>query len=99
MALDVIEHMSKDDGHFLIQEALRISRRQIFILTPCGDYPQTYKPGEKDRWDMDGGFWQTHRSFWVPEDFDDSWNIVRVADVHTLADGKVIDAFWAYKHL
>ena len=99
IALDVIEHMSKDDGHLLIQEALRIARLQVFIATPYGEYPQAYSPGEKDRWDMDGGYWQSHRSSWTPEDFDSSWDIVQVENVHTLKDGKVIDAFWAFKYL
>lgn len=66
--LDVIEHMDKEEGF----EALRLARsksHQVVIFTPLGFHEQSYKPGDKDAWGMNGTHWQTHRSGWTPDDF------------------------------
>lgn len=104
-ALDVIEHMEKDDGMAFLREAQRVARRQVVIFTPLGFYPQSYDDLTKpDRWGMDGGYWQTHRSGWLPDDFGDNWDIVCCRDFHTVDDDKQpldepIGAIWAFRHL
>ncbi|HWE49177.1 MAG TPA: methyltransferase domain-containing protein [Bryobacteraceae bacterium] len=83
-ALDFIEHLSKEDGLAFVAEAERVARRQVVIFTPLGYFPQTYDDATAaDRWGMHGGYWQTHRSGWVPEDFSEAWEIIGCRDYHT----------------
>lgn len=104
-ALDVIEHMEKEDGMAFLREAERVARRQIVIFTPLGFYPQTYDdPSQPDRWGMDGGFWQTHRSGWLPEDFGDGWDMICCKDFHEVDDDgrplpEPMGALWAFRNL
>src|SRR4029078_10523678 len=80
-ALDFIEHLDKQDGLRMLREAERVARQQIVVFTPHGFFPQSYDdPGKPDRWGMDGGYWQTHRSGWAPDDFGDGWDIVICPD-------------------
>lgn len=99
-ALDVLEHLEKAEGKRLIAEAERVTRGQIVIFTPFGFYPQSYEEGEADRWGMEGGYWQTHRSGWRPEEFDAEWRILVCPDMHDEDQhGDAIEepfgAFWA----
>jgi hypothetical protein len=100
-ALDVIEHWEKEAGQRFIQEAERVARRQIVILTPLGFYPQSSRdPGEPDIWGMDGGDWQAHRSGWLPDDFDAAWEIIGCDSFHLIDEyrqplEKPHGAFWA----
>ena len=73
VCLDVIEHMEKEEGLKLIEEMKKIARQQIVIFTPNGFEPQSHPDGV-DKWGMNGGFWQEHRSGWTPEDFP-GWEI------------------------
>ena len=41
VALDVIEHLTKKDGHTLIRDMERIARKKILLFTPNGFLPQT----------------------------------------------------------
>jgi hypothetical protein len=100
LALDVIEHMEKEEGLRLLHEAKRIARHQVVVFTPLGPYPQSHAPDELDRWHMHGGRWQSHRSAWEPEDFGREWQIVACRDLHlTDQDGGALEepvgAFWA----
>lgn len=66
--LDVIEHMEKEEGW----DTLRLAREkadQVVLFTPLGFHEQSYKEGDKDAWGMNGTYWQTHRSGWVPSEF------------------------------
>ncbi|HWK89786.1 MAG TPA: methyltransferase domain-containing protein [Longimicrobium sp.] len=84
-ALDLIEHLEKEDGYALLRELARIARHQVVIFTPLGLYPQHYDEGEPDAWGMDGGHWQTHRSGWTPDDLEKvggSWDAVVSPDFH-----------------
>lgn len=104
-ALDFIEHLEKEDGLSMLREAERLARRQVVIYTPHGFFPQTYDdPAQPDRWGMDGGFWQTHRSGWLPEDFGDGWEILISPDYVTVDEhDHVLDepmgALWAIRNL
>lgn len=81
-ALDVIEHMERLHGIKFIQKAMNAARQQVIFFTPIGFYPQSYAAGEKDRWGMNGGYWQTHRSGWTPEDFGEGWQVLACKDYH-----------------
>jgi len=62
---DVIEHLEKPKGRELLAEALRVCRRGVIVHTPNGFCRQ-----DSDPWEAGGDFWQTHRSGWVPSDFE-----------------------------
>ncbi|MDJ0976109.1 MAG: methyltransferase domain-containing protein [Planctomycetota bacterium] len=104
-ALDVIEHMEKDDGLKFLREAERVARCQVMIFTPLGFFPQSYEhEGAEDRWGMDGAYWQTHRSGWEPDDFGDGWDLVCCKAFHTKDDeGNPLDepfgAIWGFYDL
>jgi hypothetical protein len=101
--VDVIEHLSKDEGAALLRVTETIARRQVLIFTPLGYLPQTHPDG-KDAWGFNGGSWQEHKSGWAPDDFDDSWEIFAAREYHTHDNlGKKFDrpygAFWAIKRI
>jgi Methyltransferase domain len=104
-ALDFIEHLEKPDGLRMLREAERVARRQIVVYTPHGFYPQSYDdPCKPDRWGMDGGYWQTHRSGWAPEDFGEGWDFVISPDFLLLdQNNQLMDqpmpALWAFRTL
>lgn len=82
--LDVIEHIEKEDGLRLLQEAQRVASCQVVVFTPLGFYPQSYEEDSTDRWGFQGGYWQTHRSGWVPEDFGQGWEVLVCPDFHEI---------------
>jgi hypothetical protein len=100
--LDVIEHMEKEDGLRLIKSMERIAKIQIAIFTPLGFMPQEYEAGEKDAWGCDGIDVQTHKSGWLPEDFNEQWKFLISEDFH-ITDSKGIPlekpfgALWALR--
>ena len=101
--LDVIEHIEKEQGKRLLAASEKIARRQIVVFTPLGFVPQN-SPDGKDAWGFDGGKWQEHKSGWLPEDFDESWDIYAAKIYHTIDhEGKKYDnphgAFWAIKNI
>lgn len=73
--LDVIEHMEKNEGRAVLELA-RAKAHQVVVYTPLGFKEQSYQPGEKDAWGLNGSYWQTHRSGWTPGDFD-GWRILQ----------------------
>jgi len=100
LAIDVIEHMTRDDGLHFIETAQALARQQVVIFTPWGDYPQDYD--DPARLDFDGYHgltWQSHRSAWTPDDFA-GWTIIACEAYHR-HDGNgnelatPIGAFWA----
>ena len=62
--IDVIEHMTKEEGLEVLRLAHALEPKQIVVFTPKGFLPQ-----EGDAWGLDGGYWQRHRSGWTPADF------------------------------
>jgi hypothetical protein len=100
VALDVIEHLGRSGGRKLLEHSVRIARQQVVVFTPLGFYRQSYRHRGTDRWGMQGGRWQTHRSGWSPDDFGDEWHIVGCRDFHTVDENEeALDepfgAFWA----
>jgi hypothetical protein len=103
-ALDFIEHLEKADGLRMLAEAQRVARVQVLVYTPNGFFPQNHEPGTPDRWGLDGGAWQTHRSGWSVEDFDDQWQFVIspdfiLLDEHNQPLEEPMGALWALRDL
>lgn len=67
--LDVIEHMTREEGTAVLELAQRLAPKQIVVFTPHGFMEQ-----HEDAWGLGGEYWQTHRSGWVPSDFP-GWGI------------------------
>ena len=105
VALDVIEHFEKADAQLFLAEAERVARGQVIVKTPLGFYPQSYEHShEPDRWGLDGGDWQTHRSGWFPEDFGDGWDCICCQDFYRCDDlgrpfPEPIGLLWALRTL
>lgn len=68
--LDMIEHLTREDGHELVRLALMAQPRQIVIFTPVGFLKQE----GPDPWGLGGEKWQEHRSGWTPVDFP-GWSV------------------------
>jgi hypothetical protein len=104
-ALDFIEHLEKEDGLRMLREAERVARRQVVVYTPHGFFPQSYDdPSKPDRWGMDGGYWQTHRSGWEMEDFGEQWDFIIcpdyiLEDEHNHVMEEPMGALWAFRNL
>jgi hypothetical protein len=101
--IDVIEHLDKEHGKALIARFEKIARNQIVLFTPLGFVEQHHEDG-KDAWGLDGGKWQEHKSGWLPEDFDDSWEMIICEDFHELDNmGKPrpepVSAFFAIRNV
>jgi hypothetical protein len=59
VALDVIEHLQKDDGWHMLENLERLATRKVVILTPNGFLPQMSKEGDL----------QEHLSGWTADEF------------------------------
>lgn len=101
--IDLIEHLEKENGKLLLEEADRVARKQIIVFTPLGFYPMHYKKGENDAWGLDGIEMQEHKSGWLPEDFGEYWDFHICEDCHEAflleekAVGKKYSALMAIK--
>lgn len=61
-ALDLIEHLTKEDGFQLMDKMEAIAKHKIIIYTPNGFVPQ----GDREK-----NPWQVHLSGWTPKEFED----------------------------
>jgi predicted TPR repeat methyltransferase len=61
VALDLIEHLTKEDGNKLIKVMESISKKKVVIFTPNGYHPQ----GE-----YDVNPWNIHKSGWTVEEME-----------------------------
>ncbi len=96
--MDVIEHLPKKDGLFVLQHLERITRRQIVVFTPLGFMAQHVEPGQADAWGLSGGSTQEHLSGWLPEDFSPEWDfhICENYHVHDFKNNKLDKPFGAF---
>ncbi len=62
--IDVIEHMTREQGMDVLKVLAWLEPKQIVVFTPHGFLPQ-----EGDAWGLGGEHWQRHRSGWKPADF------------------------------
>ena len=100
IAFDVIEHLEREDGLKLMEQCKRVARQQAVFFTPYGFVEQSYEESELDRWGMQGGYWQTHRSGWKPDDFGEDWEFIVCPEFHSVDDegkplAKPYGAMWA----
>lgn len=65
IALDIVEHLEKDEAFQLIKQCEKIARKAVIIETPEGYVPQNI-----DILGHGGHEWQTHRSGWSVHDFE-----------------------------
>jgi hypothetical protein len=91
---DVIEHLEKHDGYELLIELERVARNQIAIFTPLGFMPQHFD-GTGDSWGFNETELQTHRSGWLPSDFNEAWNFKIAFRAHVDTNGEEFGAMWA----
>lgn len=66
--LDVIEHMTRQEGAAAIDAARALAEKQVVVFTPLGFLEQSGGE-ERDPWGYMGQRWQEHRSGWTPNDF------------------------------
>lgn len=76
LAIDVLEHLSKDDGYELLRQMVRVCRIQSLIVTPNGFMPQHVSELGTDEWGYEGNIKQSHLSGWTPSDFKDWTTLV-----------------------
>lgn len=62
IAIDLIEHLEKEEGEAALQHMLRIARHKVAVFTPDGFVPQ-----EQDNYGL-GNEFQRHRSGWSQQD-------------------------------
>jgi SAM-dependent methyltransferase len=67
-AIDVLEHLTKEEGGILIKKMERIAKKKIIIFTPNGFLPQT---------EHDGNILQIHKCGWTVQDFKELGFIVK----------------------
>lgn len=68
LMLDVIEHLDKAAGYILLQEAQRICRGKLLLLTPLKWDRNTGPTNNKTSFYY-GNTWNYHRSLWTAQDF------------------------------
>lgn len=81
--LDVIEHITKEEGKKLLSDLQSISER-VVLFTPLGEL-----------WISDDPSPHAHKSGWTPEDLP-GWNSWTWPVFHKFADGNTHGAFWAW---
>ncbi len=79
--IDVIEHMTKQDGVVCLNFAKTFATKQVIVFTPLGFMEQGTGEDDLDAWGMHGGHWQTHKSGWTPDEFE-GWDILIGEDYH-----------------
>ncbi len=63
LALDIIEHVEKEESRHLIASCERLARKAVVLATPKGFVQQNI-----DIWGHGGDHWQTHRCGWEPDE-------------------------------
>lgn len=66
LALDIIEHVEKDEAIKLIKDCERVARKAVILETPNGYIPQNI-----DIQGHGGDEWQTHRCGWEVKELED----------------------------
>lgn len=98
LALDIVEHIEKEESVALLDSLERIARKAVVIMTPKGLVPQNI-----DIWGHGGDHWQTHRCGWEPEELEARGykallrdyrmsNVRRHTEKHVEPDMRMIDA-------
>jgi hypothetical protein len=91
--LDVIEHIEKEEGQALLQEALRVARVQVVVYTPLGFMPHEVHDTPSDWGDIPHGSTQRHLSGWTPQELPHAMHVI-CEDYHVSRYGR-FGAFYA----
>jgi SAM-dependent methyltransferase len=75
IALDIIEHLEKDEAISMIKQCEKIARKAVVLETPEG-----YVPQNMDILGHGGDEWQTHRCGWEVKELEDLGYSVAVRD-------------------
>lgn len=97
LMLDVLEHMPREEGLQVLELAKKLATEQLVVFTTLGFIEQSYKDGEKDAWGLNGGYWQTHRSAWQPEDFH-GWDLAVDPEFHGARGGAIFAIYDRSRH-
>lgn len=89
--IDVIEHMTKQDGLICLEYAQEFATKQVVVFTPLGFMEQQTGKNGLDAWGMYGGHWQEHKSGWTPDEFS-GWDILVGRHYHGAYDA--FTAIW-----
>ena len=84
--LDVIEHIEKEEGKALLEEALRVARVQVVVYTPLGFMPHEVHDTPSDWGDIPHGSTQKHLSGWTPQEFPAATHVI-CEDYHSSGYG------------
>lgn len=82
IAIDIIEHIEKDEALEMIKQCEKIARKAVILETPNGQVEQNL-----DITGHGGHEWQTHRCFWTEQELKDLGYQTVVRD-YTMADIK-----------
>lgn len=77
-ALDFIEHLDKDVGRRMLEEAHRIAKKRIIIFTPDEFRDNRVNIDKPGLWST-GNEWNLHKSLWTKDDFE-NWNFLDYTD-------------------
>jgi hypothetical protein len=75
VAVDVLEHLNKQEGYKLLEQMKRVCSIQALIVTSNGYMPQHVSTQDLDEWGYEGNVYQTHLSGWELSDFD-GWEVI-----------------------
>lgn len=85
IALQVLEHLHKNEAWKVLEKMEKIARKQIIIAVPCG---RTYHPA------VDGNRWQLHKSSFEPGEFRRlEYKIIRVGRKEIMGETGLIKFF------
>jgi hypothetical protein len=91
IALDLIEHLKKEEGYRLIKLMNKVAKKMIIIFTPNGYVSQDA---------LDNNPWQIHRSGWTISEFNKiGFTVIGISGIRFLYEGRAFKYkptwFWA----
>jgi len=89
LMLDLIEHLSKERGAEILEQAKRVTSGRVYVFTPSWWDTNESHTNDPNCWAYQNEL-NVHKSFWPPEDFaKPQWTSIG----HKTADGEF---FWGY---
>ena len=88
--IDVIEHLDKETGFNILQQAERIAVKKVIIFTPRGFFNQK----ANDHYGLGGESFQKHRSGWEVEDFvNKGYKVIVFSQFHDHTNLAFVEAY------
>ena len=82
IALQIVEHLEKDEAWKMVADMERIAKKQVIVATPIGEM---YHPDE------DGNELQLHHSHFFPQDFEEKgYRTVKYGRMSLLGEGGLV---------